>query len=497
MSPFRLHRRALLRGAFGAALGLPLLEAMLDASPALAQTTAAARRFVVLFGGFSLGADGDPMHNDLVPTTTGKNYALRTATQPFAAYGAQSLISIVSGLRMPETGAGAVRFNWHGGQQSPLLSGVSSTSQSDAQNARIGGPTSDQLVADAFVAQGVKTPFASLQLKVQAKMYSPGPSQGDIISQRAGANGALQPLSPIVSPRQVFDKLFFGATAPSAQTVAAQAALRRERAARRSVLDFCAVDRANLLGRVGQADAQRLGAYFEQCRALEKQLDALDAMSAAAPTCTTPAQPAADPPLGADSNVSLNNGATYSDDSGSSNEDLRAKVMVDLLVAAFQCDLTRVASVTVTQNQSFLNMFKLTGQRSDVHALSHYISGPPSTTAMAKAQGWHYGHFARLVSLLRDAKDATGASLLASSALAFVNEGGHGPADFGGAAGGAHSSENMVALIAGGAGGLRQGEHVPAPGKHPAQVLLTLMQAVGVSRPGLGELTGALPGLFT
>ena len=490
-----IDRRTLLKGALGASLGLPLLEAMLDGSPAQAQAAMAKNRLVVFFGGFSLGADGDPMHNDLVPGTTGANYALRTATAPFATYGVQNLISIVSGLRMPQAGAGAVRFNWHGGQQSPLLSGVSCASLDDAQNARLKGETADQLVADAFVAQGVKTPFPSLQLKVQAKMYSPGPSQGDLMSARRNAQGQVQPLTPTVSPRQLFDRLFFGSTAPDAQSTAAQAALARERLRRKSVLDFCAVDRGRLLERVGASDRARLQAYFDQCRDLERRLSTLEE-TPAAPACVRPATPGADPALGPDSNVSLNNGASYSDDSGYSNEELRATLMVDLTLAAFQCDLTRVVSLLMTQNQSFMNMFKLTGQHSDVHALSHYIQRAPSTTQMARCQAWHYKHFARLVGLLRDAKDATGASLLQSSALAFVNEGGHGPADFGGAAGGAHSSENMVALIAGGAGGLRQGHHIAAPGKHPAQVLLSLMRAVGVARPALGEVAGSLPELF-
>jgi hypothetical protein len=53
----------------------------------------------------------------------------------------------------------------------------------------------------------------------------------------------------------------------------------------------------------------------------------------------------------------------------------------------------------------------------------------------------------------------------------------------------------MACLIAGRAGGLKPGQHLVAAGKHPANVLITAMNAVGV--PGnLGEVSGALPQLL-
>ena len=65
-----------------------------------------------------------------------------------------------------------------------------------------------------------------------------------------------------------------------------------------------------------------------------------------------------------------------------------------------------------------------------------------------------------------------------------------------GKANSSHSTENMACLIAGRAGGLSPGQHVVAAGKHPANVLITAMNAVGV--PGnLGELSGNIPQLLT
>ena len=53
----------------------------------------------------------------------------------------------------------------------------------------------------------------------------------------------------------------------------------------------------------------------------------------------------------------------------------------------------------------------------------------------------------------------------------------------------------MAALVAGGAGGLVAGQHIDASGAHPAQVLITAMQAVGVETDTLGEVTGVVPEL--
>jgi hypothetical protein len=62
----------------------------------------------------------------------------------------------------------------------------------------------------------------------------------------------------------------------------------------------------------------------------------------------------------------------------------------------------------------------------------------------------------------------------------------------------AHSTENMACLIAGKSGGLKGGVHVKAPSdrNHPANVLVSAMKGVGLTSETLGEVTGAIPGLF-
>src|SRR5678815_6093016 len=78
-------RRAMLRGAGGAAITLPALDIMFNRhGTSYAQSTPIPKRYVVCFGGQSLGGDGDPLHNDYVPNTVGANYDLKSALAPLA-----------------------------------------------------------------------------------------------------------------------------------------------------------------------------------------------------------------------------------------------------------------------------------------------------------------------------------------------------------------------------------------------------------------------------
>ena len=54
----------------------------------------------------------------------------------------------------------------------------------------------------------------------------------------------------------------------------------------------------------------------------------------------------------------------------------------------------------------------------------------------------------------------------------------------------------MACLVAGRAGGLKSGVHIKHEGGHPAQVLITAMNAMGMATNELGEVSGMVPGLL-
>ena len=106
----QLSRRALLTGIGGTAIALPVLEAMMTGvSRVRAAGPTFPKRYIVCFGGQSLGADNDPVHDDYVPSTIGRNYDLKTALAPFANHdNIKNEISVVSNLRIPTANGGPV-----------------------------------------------------------------------------------------------------------------------------------------------------------------------------------------------------------------------------------------------------------------------------------------------------------------------------------------------------------------------------------------------------
>ena len=230
-----LSRRAMLRAAGGAAITLPALEIMFDRhGTSYAQSTPIPQRYVVCFGGQSLGGDDDPLHNDYVPNTLGANYDLKSALAPLAPVKAD--VSVVSGISIPTANGGTVpsagrRDDFHVSSLSPLLSGM--RSPTDTSSA---GPTSDQIVAAAIAGN---TPFKSLVYRVQVGWYLSvsAPYGRDSISFKANPSGG-KPLviQPVVSPKMAFDSLFTNFTPPNDAAAAAKQAFALR--SRKSVLDL-------------------------------------------------------------------------------------------------------------------------------------------------------------------------------------------------------------------------------------------------------------------
>ena len=220
--------------------------------------------------------------------------------------------------------------------------------------------------------------------------------------------------------------------------------------------------------------------HFDEIRELEKLLEAVPPNQTGA--CALLPDPGADPPIGGD--FGGPNGWNTND--GYSDEDGRARLLARLMHMAFVCDRTRVGTLMLTMFQSFMNAHPLVGASYNCHQLNHQGSQQPLNDLIA----WHMDIFGELVALLRDTPEA-GGSVLDRSAVVFIVEGG----SFGNTEG-SHSTNGMVCLVAGGAGGLVRGQHIVAQDAHPASVLISAMNAVGVQQNQLGQITGNIPALF-
>lgn len=498
MSSYPLSRRSFLGGVGGAAVGLPLLDLMTAQTRASFAATPPSR-YLVCFVGSSLGAEDDP-DIDYVPSIVGPGYELKTPFVHFADYAVENEITVVTGLKVPwaqggQIPAGGRPIGFHIVNYGPQICGVRSTEGNDIWNDVVRGPTSDQIVADAI---GNDTIFKLLNYRVQASYYSPDGNQKwkEALSYKDDGSGGVLPVPPTVSPKQAFDSLFYNFGSPTDPAEQAERDYRWR--VRKSVLDLVRGDGERLVATLGGEDKRRLERHLDEIRDLEKRIATLPPLPSGA--CEQLPDPGADPPVGGDQGT-LNDLRNYQINLGYSNEEERARVFCDLVHMAFTCDMARVGALMLSMPQSYLNMYELTGLRTDVHGASHGVEKNPdqsynflSSIQSNRVLAWHYKHFAYLVGKLRDTPEA-GGSVLDHCGMVLLHEGGHGYDPSSSKNNASHSSENMACLVAGGAGGLKRGIHLPAPNAHPAQVVLTVMNAVGVSSSALGEVTGTVAGL--
>lgn len=476
MAPIRrerpLSRRAFLAGIGGTAVALPFLNVMRPRR-ASAGEPQAPHRYAIWFSGNSTGMD----HDILVPDSTGPDYQATTALAGLATHGVREDITLVSGLKIPwEVGgvvpAGGRPVDFHSTMMSALLAGVRSDSSS------IRGPTSDQIAAAVLAGDAA---FRSLEYRIQAAYYR-GDSEG-IISYRDDG-GDVSPNPPTASPRVAYDALFrtFDGVANDAEAERRRLLLEEDR----SVIDLVRGSTERLMGRLGREDQVRLERHFDEIRDLERRLALVAPVTDFCELLPDPGEDPAVSIMSAGYDASDVNEAIM----GWADEDLRARVLCDLLHMAFVCDMTRVASMMVTYPQSFMSVEQICGVPSDLHEMSH---GQGDDETWGQSLGWIVGWFAYLAAKLKDTPEGDG-TVLDRTGMALVFEGGWGydPADD--ADGHAHSTENMSVLVAGHAGGLQAGTHLRVPDAHPAQVLNTVLHAVGVAED-LGEVEGEIPGL--
>lgn len=475
MRRLRLPRRSFLRGLGGVAVGLPMLEIM--APTVRAGGSSPPQRYVYAFGGCSLGLDNTER---VTPVDEGAGFTLGRAFAPLADLGIEDVVSVASGLLIPwDEGSGVPpggrRVGFHASSPCPLTCGVRGDEGGDESAT---GPTSDQLVG-AQLGEG----RVVLSYRVQPAYYrgdnSSGGDRGRISARMVGTD--LEQVDPVFSPQLAYANLFSGFDpGDPGESAATEFLLRR----RRSVVDLVADDTERLMTKLGAADRMRMEQHLEELRALEGRLNLIQPEGA----CMQLPDPGDDPEIGpAVEDNSYGNGGAYSD------EELRATILVDLIHMAFACDLSRSASLMFTYAQCFMNMNPIYGYPSDLHEISHYAmgGGEEGANCMADCIAWHVKHWGRLVQKLRDTPEVDGSTLLDNTALVLMFEGGHGYDPEGGTNGEAHSTENMIALIGGRAGGLHAspGKHVRMPNRHPVELVNTAMHAVGYEGH-LGEVEG-------
>lgn len=472
MKSTKLSRRAVIRGAFGTLIGLPVLECMLRGDgTVLAGGGALPSRYFVMQCPTSLVTSGSRTEG-LTPTRTGADWDMTPVLSPLQMRGVRSEVSVVSGLFVaPLDVPGGYDVDYHGQATYAIMTGI--RSGFSGVGWRPQGLSSDQLVRAAIGGETIH-PYLYFQLDPERG------GTGACYEQTRGFSDepeiVWQQIPPDVSPALAYRRLVMGLTPPDPMMVDETAEL--ERRLRQSSLSYAGDQIRSLQGRLGTDDRRTLEEHLTRIRDLERRLEGGPGMTGG--SCVDPMLPATDP-----ADIA----------SGVPDQDARADLFADLIQMAFACDLTRVltlggASVLTGAGMRHEMWNSIGGLHADVQ------HGEPQADLDA-ANRFFVDVYARV--LQRLAASTEGAStVLDNTAAIFAMEGGKGlvsdPMRSGdGGADPNHSVDNYVMLLGGRAGGLRPGQHHSLAGRdlHPGVVFNTAMRAVGATAT-LGEIRGTI-----
>jgi len=430
-----LSRRTLLRGA-GAAIALPLLDAMVPAQTALAQT-AARRKSRLGFVYFPHGAIMDRW----TPAMDGPDYQLSPILEPLKAF--RERTTVISGLDNRPAHSGAV----HAIVPGTWLSCVHPRETQEVH----AGITADQIAA-AHIGQ--ETPFPSLEFASEPPLGTGaacdrvyGCTYSSTISFRTESTA----LPMEYNPRKLFQRLF-----GKGNTLEQRELLARQY---KSILDMIREDAAALSARLGPRDRAALGNYLESVREIERRILVLEEHRGG--EVEVPEVPAGIP--------------------GKFDEQLT--LMFDMMALAFQADLTRVVSFMMAAELSGRTYGHL-GVPDAFHAVSHHGNDPQKIEKLVRIQTYHTEKFAAFLTKLSEIQDGDGA-LLDDTLLLYGSNMSNSDR---------HNQFPLPTALVGGSGGrLRMGQHLRYPDHTPlSNVLLTMLSAGGVDVERLGDSTGTL-----
>ena len=424
-----LSRRTVLKGT-GAAVALPLLDAMIPAATALAKTAAAPKpRMAFIY--FPHGAVMDKW----TPKKEGADFDLPPIIASLAPF--QKQLTIVSGLENKSAIAAPV----HAITPGTWLSCVPPRISHDPY----GGITIDQIAAKHI---GQDTPLPSLEVGTEERGgegscdRNYGCSYGKTIAFRDPAT----PLPMEHNPRKLFQQLFGAGDTTDERTL-----LVREN---QSLLDLVARDAKDLKKQLGARDQAMVDEYLATVREIERRVQQLSTRDLS--DISLPDAPSGIP----------------------SKFDEQLRLMFDMIALAWQANLTRVTTFMMAAEVSN-QPYNFIGISDAFHPLSHHANNPQKLERLAKVQAWNTAEFARFVKKLSTTPDGEN-SMLDNSLLLF----GSNMSDSN-----LHNHYPLpTALVGGGMGKLKGNQHLRYAERTPiANLHLTLLDRIGVPMEKLGD----------
>ena len=448
VSKKHIPRRMFLRGA-GVTMALPLLDAMVPAATALAQTAATPKpRF---FGGFVCHG-GAPGH--WIPGSANLMDAeLPFIYKPLEPYKEQTVI--FSGLhsRSAEPPPGATGADHWVAAAFLCANKPKKTAGADVS---VFGPTIDQTIARKI---GQDNLLPSIQLNVE----DPGPASSNcgegyscVYTNSLSWVSANQPLPMELNPQVVFERMFGdGSTAE-------QRASRRERD--RSILDSLGDSLTRLRVKLSADDKRRIDQYASDIREIERRLQIAMQASTVAP---------------ADLSVPVGVPPTF---------DEHIKLMFDLLALSFRGDMTRVATLNFARDLTGRTYPASEAPTQGFHGTSHHGEDPRRIQDHARINQYHVKMLAYFIDKLAKAEDGDGTLLDHSLVLYGTNMGNSNQ----------HLHHDVPHVLVGGLNGkLKGGRHLSYPSKTvpTGNLLLSVLDLFDIHQESQGDSTGRLENL--
>ena len=434
-----LSRRTMLRG-MGTAVALPLLDAMVPALTALAQTPAApVRRLGVVYH------PNGVIYQNWLPSGVGRDFELSRVLAPLAPFRDQLIV--VTGLSSHQAEALGDGGGDHSRASGTYLTGVHvRKSDSVVEN----GVSMDQIAARAFERE---TQLSSLQLTMDDNSLVGSCDVGYSCAYSSTLSW-LTPTLPLMAennPRTVFERLFGSAESTDAGVRAAR--LRQDR----SILDSVTARVRQLQRTLGPTDNSKIDDYLQSLRDVERRIQKAEEQSAR--NIAGVEQPAGIP----------------------DGFEPHVRLLYDLQLLAYRSDLTRVITFMYGREQGG-RPYPQIGVPEPHHSLTHHQNDPVKMEKCTLIQTYHVKLFADYLEKLRATPDGDGSLLdhvilLYGSGLSNSDRHTHGPLP--------------TLLLGGGAGTLKGGRHLVYPEETPLTNLqLTLLNKMGVPAEKLGDSSG-------
>ena len=433
-----LPRRTFLRG-MGVSLALPLLDSMIPARTLLAQT--AAKPVTRL--GFVYFPHGAVM-NAWTPATVGAGFEFTPILKPLEPF--RNQLNVVTGLAHAAADTTAV----HSLSPTTWLSGVrpKATQGVDAY----AGVTADQVAAQAI---GQDTVLPSMELATEDHSGLIGSCDRDygcIYMNTLSWRTPTTPMPMEINPRKVFERMF------------GQGGSASERLARiqedRSILDAITKEASSLQVKLGPSDRQTMNQYLENIREIERRIQRAE-KSQGDDALVLPSRPAGVP----------------------FDFEEHVRLMYDLMVVAYQANITRVITFMVSRevsNRTYPQVNVTDGH----HAISHHQNRAEKMEKNVRIQTFNVNMFAQFVDKLKKTPDGDG-SLLDNIVLLYGSNMSNSNA---------HDHFPLPNLVLGGAAGrLKGGRHLRYADHTPmTNLLVTMLDKAGVRQESLGDSSGTL-----